>query len=140
MQDYRHIKAWQRGHAASIEIHRLIRGFTRKGFAHLRAQLGRAADSVPANIAEGCRSQTAADFAKFLADSIKSASEVEYRLGCARDLDLIDPATCTRLSNEIVEVRKMTYAYRKRVIENATDNSPSAPRVPGRRRDGRSQA
>lgn len=128
MQDYRQIKAWQRAHVASIAIHRLVDGFTRKGHAHLRSQLVRAADSVPSNIVEGCRSATAADFARFLDVAIKSATEVEYRLQLARDLDLIEPETCAKLTNEIVEIRKMTYVYRRRVIENSDDPPPKRRR------------
>jgi four helix bundle protein len=124
MQDYRQIKAWQRGHVASIEIHRLIRSFTRKGHAHLRSQLARAADSVPSNIVKGRRGASMLDFARFLDVSIKSAGEVEYRLQVARDLNLIEPNTCVRLSNEIVEIRKMTYAYRERVLESARNPTP----------------
>lgn len=97
------------GHAASIAIHRLIRGFTRKGYAHLRSQLALASDSVPSNIAEGCRASTSAQFARFLEVSIKSASEVEYRLLVAKNVDLITPNDWDRLTNEIIQIRKMTY-------------------------------
>jgi four helix bundle protein len=124
MQDYRQIKAWQRAHAASIAIHQLVRGFTRQGYAHLRSQLSRAVDSVPSNIAEGCRASSAAEFARFLEISIRSASEVEYRLELAKDLGLMEPDVCEKLMNEIVEIRKMTYVYRRRVLENADARSP----------------
>jgi four helix bundle protein len=58
MQDFKQLQAWQRAHALSIMLHGLARGFTRAGHASLRAQLTRAADSIAANIVEGCGSST----------------------------------------------------------------------------------
>src|SRR4051812_2894345 len=54
MQDFKHIEAWRRGHALSISIHKLARGFTRAGYPRLRSQLTGAADSISENIVEGC--------------------------------------------------------------------------------------
>ena len=130
MQNYRQIKAWQRGHAIAIAIHRIARGFTRQGFATLRSQLSRAADSVPSNIVEGCGANSPLDFARYLDTSIKSANEVEWRLQMARDLDLIPPDTWSALTNEIVEIRKMTYGYRKQALGNMDPPPPPPPSRP----------
>ena len=91
MQDFKHIRAWQRAHALAIALHKLARGFSRAGYAHLRSQLTRAADSIAATIAEGCGSETNKEFARFLDMSIKSANETEQHLLSARDLDLVSP-------------------------------------------------
>ena len=71
VQDFRHLKCWQRAHALAIALHKLSRRFTRGGYARLRAQLTGAADSIGDNIVEGCGARTRKDFAKFLDDSIK---------------------------------------------------------------------
>src|SRR6266576_1610461 len=89
MQDFRHIKAWQRGHAMSIAIHKLARSFSRAGFGNLRTQLTKSADSMPATIVEGCGAATKKEFARFLDMSIKSANETEHHLLSARDHTLI---------------------------------------------------
>jgi four helix bundle protein len=118
MQDFKHIKAWQRGHALSIAIHKQTRHIGRAGFAHLRSQVTRAADSMPSNIVEGCGASTNKEFARFLDMSIKSANEVEFRLLEARDLDLLDSETWRRYTDETIEIRKMTYASRKKVLQS----------------------
>ena len=123
MQDFKHIMAWQRGHALSIAIHKQTRHFGRAGCSHLRSQLTRAADSMPSNIVEGCGAASNKEFARFLDMSIKSANEVEFRLLEARDLDLLDSECWQRLSDETIEIRKMTYAYRKKVLESARNDS-----------------
>lgn len=118
MQDFKHIKAWRRGHALAISIHRLASGFTRAGFSHLRSQLTRAAKSISDNIAEGCGAATRKDFAKFLDSSIKSANETEHHLLKAKDLGLITPDDWQAHTNETIEVRKMTFVYRRKVLES----------------------
>jgi four helix bundle protein len=77
MQDFRHIRAWQRAHALAIAVHKLARGFSRQGYAHLRSQLTKAADSIGDTIIEGCGADTNKEFARFLDMSIKSANETE---------------------------------------------------------------
>lgn len=116
MQDYRRILAWQRAHALSIAVHKICRGFTRAGHASLRSQLTRAADSVPANIVEGCGTTSNKDFARYLEIAVKSANEVEYHLLKARDHELIGEPEWQRLSAEMVEIRRMIYVYRKKVL------------------------
>ena len=116
MQDFKHIRAWQRAHALSVALHKLIDDWTEPGHAHLKSQLTRAADSIASNIVEGCGAETNKEFARFFDVSIKSANEVEYRLLAARDLELMDLDTWQAHSGEAVEIRKMIYAYRNKVL------------------------
>ena len=126
VQDFRHIKAWQRAHALAIAIHKLSRRFTGGGYARLRAQLTGAADSIGDNIVEGCGASTRKDFARFLDNSIKSANETEGHLLKARDLELISLPEWERYSAETVEVRKMVYGYCGKV--RASDEEADKPR------------
>jgi four helix bundle protein len=50
--------------------------------------------------------------------SIKSASETEYHLLSARDRGALADRRWRQLSSEAVEIRRMTYAYRKRLLED----------------------
>jgi four helix bundle protein len=122
MQDYRHIKAWQRGHALSIAIHRLARHFSRAGHGNLRSQLTKCAASMPSNIVEGCAAATKPEMARYLDISIKSGNETEYHLQVARDHDPISHAIWAKHTQETIEIRKMTYAYRKKVLESIEDD------------------
>jgi len=50
-----------------------------------------AAESVPFNIVEGCGGHSQKDFARFLDNSIKSSSELEYQLFLAKDYGVLLP-------------------------------------------------
>jgi four helix bundle protein len=116
MHDYHNIDAWRRAHALSIAIDRTTRLFARRGYAYLRTQLAKASDSIPHNIVEGAVADTKKEFARFLTISIRSANETESRLLTARDLSLVSPDEWAQLSAETVEVRKMIFGYRKKIL------------------------
>jgi four helix bundle protein len=119
MQDFKHIQAWRRAHALAIALHKRTHGFSRSGHASLRSQLTRAADSISASIVEGCGADTNKEFARYLDASIKSANETEHHLLSARELDLISPNDWQKYSAETVEIRKMIFGYRKKVVQSA---------------------
>jgi four helix bundle protein len=73
----------------------------------LTSQTRRASVSVVANIAEGCCRNGDADFARFLQMAAGSASEVEYHRLLSRDLELLKRDDYRRLSDEVVEVKRM---------------------------------
>jgi four helix bundle protein len=122
MQDFKHIRAWQRAHALGIALDVLVRRWPRTGHGSLRTQLTRAADSIAANIVEGCGSATNKEFARFLDIAIKSANETENHLLSARDRGLIAPSDWERLAGETVEIRKMIYGYRNKILGNERDS------------------
>jgi four helix bundle protein len=124
MQDFKHIKAWQRAHALAIAIDKATRHFGRRQYANLRSQLTRAADSISSNIVEGCGADTNKEFARFLDMSIKSANETEYRLLESRDLDLLEDATWQGFTDETIEVRKMIFGYRRKVLDSPRNSRP----------------
>jgi four helix bundle protein len=119
MQDFKHIQAWQRAHALAIALHKLARGFSRAGYSHLQSQLTRAADSISTNIVEGCGSTSPKEFARFLDISIKSANETEHHLLSGRDLDLVSPDDWQKFTAETIEIRKMIFGYRKKILQSA---------------------
>jgi len=129
MQDFKHIKAWQRAHALAIAIHKATRHFGRMGYAHLRSQLTRAADAIAANIVEGCGAATNKEFARFLDISIKSDNELEYHLLESRDLELLDLTVWQGFNDETIEIRKMTFGYRKRVLASSRSASTREPQT-----------
>jgi four helix bundle protein len=118
VQDFKHIRAWQRAHALAVGLHKAARHFSRLNAGNLRTQLTRAADSIPAAIVEGCGAATNPEFARYLDVAIKSANETEHHLLTARDRELISYDPWQKLSAEVVEIRKMIFGYRKKVLEN----------------------
>lgn len=117
MRDFKRIKAWQRAHALAIALHKNTKRFSRAGYARLKAQLTGAADSIKDTIAEGCGAATNKEFARFLDMSIKSANETEGHLLSARDLELFSRDDWQKFTAETIEIRKMIYVYRRKVIE-----------------------
>ena len=113
-----------RAHAFALEIRRVVGTFPSTGYAELKSQLIRAAESIPTNIVEGCGAATRKEFARFIDISIKSTSEVDYQLQLARDNEILSAATWQTLSNEVVEIRMMLCGLRRALL--ASDGSPPA--------------
>ena len=66
--------------------------------------------------------------------AIKSANETEHHLLFARDVGLLSPDDWHRLSAETIEIRKMIYGYRKKVLSRDRKEHPSrVQRQRGRR-------
>ncbi len=72
----------------------------------LTSQIRRAASSVPANIAEGC-GRGGGDLARFCHIAAGSASELQYHLLLAHDLELLDLPAYQRLEQQATEVERM---------------------------------
>ena len=73
----------------------------------LTVQLCRAAASVPTNIAEGCGRDSERELARFMSIAAGSASEAEYQLLLACDLNYIQDETCRELNQEVNEVKRI---------------------------------
>jgi four helix bundle protein len=107
MQDFRNLKVWEKAHILTLDVYRVSKIFPREEMYGLTSQLRRASVSIAANIAEGSCRKGDADFARFLQMAAGSASEVEYHLLLARDLELLKAVDCKRLSDEVVDVKRM---------------------------------
>jgi hypothetical protein len=54
--------------------------------------------------------------------SIKSDNELEYHLLESRDLDLLALPTWQGFNDETIEIRKMIFVYRKKVLNSSRDS------------------
>jgi four helix bundle protein len=113
MQDFRNLKVWQKAHALTLEVYRSTRGFPVDERFGLTAQLRRSCASVPANLAEGCARVGDVDFARFVNIAAGSASETDYHLLLARDLDYVDDATYQPLLAQVSEVKRMLNSFER---------------------------
>jgi four helix bundle protein len=107
MQDFRHLKVWQKAHVLTLDVYKSTRNFPREEVYGLTSQIRRAAASVGANIAEGCCRKSDQELGRFLQIAMGSASEVEYHCLLARDLELLHAEDYGRLSGKTVEVKRM---------------------------------
>jgi four helix bundle protein len=71
----------------------------------------RSASSIPANIAEGSGRNTEKDFARFLDNAMGSASELEYQLLLANDLNYLPPNAYKTTNNELIQINRMLNTY-----------------------------
>ena len=115
MQSFRDLKVWAKAHGVALAIYTVTGPFPDTERFGLTSQMRRAAVSVPANIAEGCVRSTDADFARFVHIAMGSASELEYLLLLARDLDYCPEAEYARLSARVEEVKRMLAALLARL-------------------------
>jgi four helix bundle protein len=115
MQNYRRIKAWAKGHALLLNVHRALQRPAFRRFPSLRAQLRRSTESVPTNIVEGAGRANQKEFANYLQHSFSSCNEVEYQLHLAFDYGLISRSEWRALTVDTIEVRKMIFGLIKKV-------------------------
>lgn len=119
MQSFRRLEVWRRAHAHALNVRRATRTFPRHGYSRLKAQLIGAAESIPFNIVEGCGCDSNKEFARFLGISIKSSMELEGELQMARDNGIMKSTEWRHLTDETVEIRRMLWGLRKRVIASS---------------------
>lgn len=116
MQSFRKLQVWRRAHAHAINIRNATNSFPRYGYTSLKTQLLESAESVPFNIVEGCGADGNKEFARFLGISIKSTMELEGELQMARDYGIISYQRWRELTEETIEIRKMLWGLRKKVL------------------------
>jgi len=107
VQDFRQLVVWQKAHELTLAVYRATREFPREELYGLTSQTRRASASVPANIAEGCGMGSDKLFSRHLQIALGSASELEYHLLLAHDLNLLSKSAHDRLSARTREVKKM---------------------------------
>lgn len=73
----------------------------------LTGQIRSATISIPANIAEGCGRSSNAELARFLHIAMGSASEVEYYLVFANDLQFLDEGLHKQLEQDLLAIKRM---------------------------------
>ena len=107
MKDLRELKVWEKAHQLTLAVYRATIFFPKEELYGLTSQTRRAYASIPANVAEGCGRGSDAEFARFLQIAMGSASELEYHLLLARDLNLLNSSDHNQLANEVTEVKRM---------------------------------
>ena len=119
MRDFRELHVWQKAHQLTLAVYAATAAFPREELYGLTTQVRRASSSIPANIAEGCGRGSQAELARFLKIILGSASELEYHLLLARDLQLLPPPDYERLSNEVTQVKKMLTAFIQKLMADS---------------------
>ena len=107
MQSFRNLKVWEKAHQLTLDVYRSSRSFPRDEMYGLTSQMRRSAASIGANIAEGACRKGDGEFGRFLFIAMGSASELEYHLLLAHDLNMLKESDYQRMSSQTVEVKRM---------------------------------
>ena len=95
---------WQRSHALSIEVYRLLSDCRDWGF---KDQITRSANSIADNIAEGAERPGKAEYRQFIGYAKGSAGETRSQMRRAEALGYIAPSDSKRLIAELLEISRM---------------------------------
>ena len=125
MSDFKKLKVWGKSHALALNAFSVAKKIRGSESSPIRMQMIRAATSIPTNIVEGTGQESAKEFGRFLSIALKSSSELEYHLILAGDLQMISRSDFVSLTDQTIEVRRMLYALRNRVVASA--KQPKAP-------------
>jgi four helix bundle protein len=115
MQPFKRLAVWEKAHELTLRIYRVTDAAVMHRFPGLSAQLRRSVSAIPTNIAEGAGHVSEAQFNRFLEIALASASEAEYQLLLARDLELVAKRDYAQLEARLGEVRAMMLGLRKRI-------------------------
>lgn len=107
MQDFRNLKVWWKAHRLTLDVYEATARFPQREEYGLTSQLRRSCASIPANVAEGCGRSGDRELARFAQIAVGSASELEYHLLLARDLDYLGTQDYEDLSSKACEAKRM---------------------------------
>ena len=115
MQNFRKLRVWHAAHSLVLEVYRNPQLFPSDERYGLTSQLRRAAVSIAANLAEGCGRDGDADFARFVQIAMGSASEVEYHLILAHDLQYLSNPQYEQLAIQLNNVKHMLLSFLRKL-------------------------
>lgn len=116
MKDFRKLKVWQKAHRLTLKVYEVTRKFPKEELYGLTSQMRKSASSIPMNIAEGCGRGGDLEFGRFLRIAMGSASELEYALILARDLEYLTTDEYETLDRDTVEVKRMLAPFISKLI------------------------
>jgi four helix bundle protein len=111
MRDFRELKVWEKAHRLTLAVYTATSAFPRSEMYGMTSQIRRSCASIPANIAEGCGRNGDAELGRFLQIAMGSASELEYHLLLARDLNLLKSTEYEHVAGEVTEVKRMLTSF-----------------------------
>jgi four helix bundle protein len=109
-ESFEKLEVWQRSHALSIRIYRLLVDCRDWGF---RDQITRSANSIADNIAEGAERLSKAEFRQFLGYAKGSAGETRSQVLRAQALGYCPEEAGQALCAELREISRMLHGLIK---------------------------
>lgn len=110
MGDFKRLIAWQKAHAFGLAVHAAFKGRRTAAAPGFRAQILRAVNSIPDNLAEGCGKRSRQALASYAETAYSSSKEVENDLIKSRDLGLLPRTLCEDLLKQGDEVSRLCFS------------------------------
>ena len=111
VRDFKELQVWQKAHRLTLSAYKATMTFPRDELYGLTSQIRRCSASIPANIAEGCGRSGSTELARFLQIAMGSATELEYHLLLARDLEFLKSPDYDLLAADVLEVQRMIASF-----------------------------
>jgi len=115
MRDFRELNVWQKAHSFALDVYRHSKRFPSDERFGLTSHLRKSATSIPSNIAEGCGRESEKELSRFLIIAAGSASETEYQILLAHELDYLNKDEHDHLHALVTEVKRMLYSLIQRM-------------------------
>jgi four helix bundle protein len=115
MRNYRDLVVWQRAHKLTLQLYGVTARFPKSETYALTSQIRRSAASIGANLAEGCGRWTDGELNRFTLIAMGSASELDYHLLLASELNFLSDIDYKELSGDLTEIRRMLTSLKVRL-------------------------
>ena len=106
------LRAWQAALQVAIRTRDLVEHFPPRGYAALRDQIIRSAESIGHNTAEGHPSIFDAEFIRFLDTSIRSAGELNAQLNMAVAYGIVPKRKAFNVIGTVICTKQMLKSLR----------------------------
>ena len=124
-RDHRKLRVFHQAHALTLAIYKHTRDFPRDEWFGIRAQIRRAAVSVPSNLVEGNARSGEKDYLRFLNIALGSACEVKYLASLTSELGYAHDAEWTALikdSDSVVrQLQRLVQQMEQSIAEQETE-------------------
>ncbi|MGA2624110.1 MAG: four helix bundle protein [Bacteroidota bacterium] len=118
MRDFRKLTIWRDGIEIVKQVYDLAKLLPKEEQYGLKAQMCRAAVSIPSNIAEGCSRNSEIEFKRFLELSMGSAFELETQIQILQELCLVPAEKVEKVAGLLTSEQKMTNALISKISKS----------------------
>ena len=116
MKDFKQLNIFQKTRIFNKDVYIKTKDFPAEERFGITSQIRRASVSIATNITEGCGRNSDKEYSRFLNIAYASAWEVECLLLISSDLEFIDQQTLSSLQKELDEIKKMLFAFAKKLM------------------------
>ena len=115
MRNFRELEIWKEGLDLVKEIIELIESLPSSEKFGLRAQISRAAVSIPSNIAEGCSRTSSKELIRYLNISLGSSFELETQLILVKKLSHLKGEDTDLLLRSLNKLQRRISAFQNAI-------------------------